>query len=207
MAETRWVRFGLGRALNAGRGSSLIGSIPRCEGDRLTSILDIGSNVNSWNGSSFTFTGQIGAWIRHPRQFVRTDWTDCPLLDRSLMKSMSYEWHVKCIRNCGGYPQPYRPPGSRGPFGVPWPGASCQKTVFRRKTRRKTRRKNSRLGISPNRLWFAARRVTRGEAQENSLTLLGSTSGGPYGIPAPARAPSDQSVLFPTSECDWESPS
>ena len=53
MAETRWVRFGLGRALNAGRGSSLIGSIPRCEGDRLMSILDIGSNVNSKRNGSF----------------------------------------------------------------------------------------------------------------------------------------------------------
>ena len=33
---------------------------------------------------------------------------------------MSYEWQDKCKENCGGYPQPYRPPGSRGPFGVPY---------------------------------------------------------------------------------------
>ena len=115
---------------------------------------------------------------------------------------MSYDWHDKCKENCGGYPQPYRPPGSRGPFGVPY-RTLLSKNCLQTKNQTK---KNSRLGISPNRLWFAARRVTRGDSQEDSLTFTWEHFRRPLRDPRAGQcAPSDQSELFPTSEDDWES--
>ena len=173
------------------------------------SILDIGSNVNSHRNRSFT-------------KLYGSDWpldlssaTICPPRLDGLSVTGSAACEINGLRigtlNAIGIAAVILNHTARpvlgGLSGSP-PRVSCQKAVFRRKTRQK----NSRLGISPNRLWFAARRVTRCDAQEISLTLLGSASapqlcwhggGGPFGIPVPTRVSPKQSIcseLFPTSE-------